>query len=715
MSGIFKLNREVQFEFILGPDWAGETIGNMDIVLTRPSGVATYTNGGATSIIPPTSTTQGVIFYTWTPDVVGLWTVDLMKGAGDAAVSLHRADVWVIDIPVTEWDNCVRTPPIMYGAFENWRMKHQILGTDWDAAAFGALTSASMAFYTYGLDICDAGSKVFFTMKGTTYSELVRLDLSTPYDLSTATYHSQGPIGTEGGFTNNNIKISPNGTELFYFVVTGGSKALHSFDFDTAWDPTVINAASKQTYTATYDLVMTTCSTIGNDFFSYNNTGPNSPGKIIHHHNPTDPWSASNFAASGDTFTIGGIAPMSEATIGHGATPEPYSLASSDDGEFHYIMCNYNTYLIPDACFVFRTPTPWDLTTAYFLDITTDPAMPEPGFLGMWGKVGERCKQFWVREFVGDNDFYVLNFGSSVQTAICQYHLGTEGFFKRENLQGDEFNDKTGGATVTSSDFSQIHGLWMGDDYLYLTASNSIYQFQFNVSGSYDILDMNYIQSHNVGIVSTGIFFNNDGTKMILGGSTVLYGYTLSTAWDISTAVLDSTTSTPPINTNIAGAISPDGGTYFTMDSDTITEITMSTGWDVSTQSVSTGYTFDISSLKNEPPDTNVRRWSGTGFPIVSAASFNDDGTKLAVVYGYNTVDPDINGDCIYIIDLTAPYSLAGTPTITNASDPYDMFGTKGINTKSLWWRSAEATFLSTHRESHPNSELCVHQIVTAI
>ena len=88
----------------------------------------------------------------------------------------------------------------------------------------------------------------------------------------------------------------------------------------------------------------------------------------------------------------------------------------------------------------------------------------------------------------------------------------------------------------------------------------------------------------------TGLFIGSAGTKMYVNGSTGddVNEYTLGTAWDITTATFVTTFSTSAQDTNPQDIFfKPDGLSMFVIGStnDTVFQYTLSTAWDISTAS----------------------------------------------------------------------------------------------------------------------------------
>ena len=137
-----------------------------------------------------------------------------------------------------------------------------------------------------------------------------------------------------------------------------------------------------------------------------------------------------------------------------------------------------------------------------------------------------------------------------------------------------------------------------------------------------------------------GIAFNSDGTKAYLTGTTngFVYQYSLSTAWDVSTATYDS------ISLNLNGQDSTpaaiefrtDGSKFYIvgMDNDSIYQYSMSTPWDLSTAS------YDSVAFNFTGEDGNVL-----------SAHFSDDGSQLVMLGSAS--------DTIYQYVLSTPWDIS--------------------------------------------------------
>jgi len=165
------------------------------------------------------------------------------------------------------------------------------------------------------------------------------------------------------------------------------------------------------------------------------------------------------------------------------------------------------------------------------------------------------------------------------------------------------------------------------------TQNDSVYRY--DLSTAYDVSTASYVSTFSVATQNTtpsGLFFKADGTKMYVVGQTSpqsIYQYTLSTAWDITSAVFTSSFSVSGqeiFPKNIF--FSPDGTKLFNPGGagDDVNEYDLSTSWDISTASFLRS--FSVASQETSPTGL----W------------FKSDGSKMYVmgsatdtIYQYST------------------------------------------------------------------------------
>ncbi len=235
---------------------------------------------------------------------------------------------------------------------------------------------------------------------------------------------------------------------------------------------------------------------------------------------------------------------------------------------------------------------------------------------------------------------------------------------------------------------------------------------EYHMTTAFDVSTATFDSSFNVSgqeVYPHGLAFNTDGTKMFVSGYAGhdVNEYTLSTAWDVSTASFVDSFSISSQDTQVRGlAFSNDGTKMFITGNvgDTLEEYTLTTGYDVSTASHTDS--MDISSYDNDPrgiafnsdgsrmffhgqQNDQIHEFTlGTAYDIststyiganslgsfdtgAEAIVFNKDGSKLFVSGNDgNTVDE---------YSLTSPFSLynvsgenTGDVIDTSSTDNYD-------------------------------------------
>jgi DNA-binding beta-propeller fold protein YncE len=157
---------------------------------------------------------------------------------------------------------------------------------------------------------------------------------------------------------------------------------------------------------------------------------------------------------------------------------------------------------------------------------------------------------------------------------------------------------------------------------MYVMGANSDTVYQYTLSTAWDVTTATYAsKSFSVTTQDTvpqGLFFGDSGTKLYVVGTTndTVYQYTLSTAWDISTASYASLSFSVAAQETTPRALffKPDGTKMFVLGTfgDDVNEYDLSTAWNVSTASF-------------------VRVSAAVGEATPTGLWFKDDGTKMYV------------------------------------------------------------------------------------
>jgi hypothetical protein len=229
-----------------------------------------------------------------------------------------------------------------------------------------------------------------------------------------------------------------------------------------------------------------------------------------------------------------------------------------------------------------------------------------------------------------------------------------------------DFKFKLTGASITTG-FDISNGSWDGAEFnlnvsgqdtgtmeitfnnngekLYMIGESSDSVYQYTLTTAFDLSTASYDSvSLSVGSQDSlprGITFNNVGTKMyMIGFNDIVYQYTLTTAFDLSTASWDGSS----YNFSVASQLSQPQALLFNNDgsklyvignnTDTIFQYSLSTNYEVSSASYDS-VSFSVSTQDDVP----------------LSFSFNNEGTKIFVMGNEN--------DTVYQYGLTTAFDLS--------------------------------------------------------
>lgn len=207
----------------------------------------------------------------------------------------------------------------------------------------------------------------------------------------------------------------------------------------------------------------------------------------------------------------------------------------------------------------------------------------------------------------------------------------------------------------------------------WIAGDNNNRIYQYSLSTANDISSATY-DNKNVSVNTqdtavNDVFFSSDGTKMYIAGNTndTIYQYTLTTAWDVSTASYANKSKLVSDSMNdVFGIFFKPDGTKMYICGTGVAEYSLSTAWDVSTAS----FTIDKSTSSQDSLPTQV--W------------FKDDGTRMFII-GNST-------DKIYQYNLSTAWSVSSatysnvsfTPTTTGLEEGWNGLAFNSNGTK-MW------------------------------
>jgi len=449
--------------------------------------------------------------------------------------------------------------------------------------------------YEYNLDWVDGSPTPWYLPAGTLAGNLVGY-----YDVSTAESVVE------------DLFFSPDGTKMY--IVGSGGDEVNQYDLSTAW---TISSAS---YTQNFSVAAQETQPTG-IFFKPDGLKMFIVGKSI------DSVCEYSLSTAWDISTASYIQNFSVTT----EDTLPESLFFSSDGTKMYVMGDsgndINQYTLSTA---------WDISTSSYTrnySVAAKDTSPKGIFFKTDGSkffvAGVATAQIYTY-LIGDGFFNV----STEETT-------PEGlFFKPDGTKmyiigstGDEVNEYSLSTAwdISTSSYTQNYsvaakesaprGLCFSSDgtYMYHTG-NSDFVHQYTLSTPWNISTASFTRSFNraatAGTQCYDVQFKTDGTIMYVLSDTndAVYQYTLSTAWNISTAGSPTSYSISSQDTDPRAIFFGDDGAKMYLSgaqNDSIYEYDLSTPWNVTTASYLQKYFVR--------PETSQ----------LSGIFWNDDGTKF--------------------------------------------------------------------------------------
>lgn len=256
-----------------------------------------------------------------------------------------------------------------------------------------------------------------------------------------------------------------------------------------------------------------------------------------------------------------------------------------------------------------------------------------------------------------------------------------------------------------SSQSTSITGVEWGNGgaKLYTVGVENNYVYEYDASTAYDVTSLTFVQSYNVtGQTSAphDVTFNETGDRMFVSSTLGdgVYQYSLSTAWDVSTASFDQ-------STDISGSVSQARGVewgaagdkvfFADFGNENIAEYDAGTPYNIS--SLTLNRTLDVSSEDTGPSGL---AWKPDGERLYMSGTSNDN------IYQYNTswngsttssstdTSADVAGTVVDQNGQPAEHvqvEIKGIDTDTPASQYTNI---SGRNVKEIWDADAPEEFL---------------------
>jgi len=506
------------------------------------------------------------------------------------------------------------------------------LSTAWD------LSTASYASKSFSIPdtvprdftFNNDGTKFYYV--GSSADTVYRYSLSTAYDISTASTDNKSLyVGSQAG-TPTGIEFKSDGTKLY--VCDGGTDTIYQYSLSTAFDVS----------TGSYDSVSFSFSSQGTNtqsiFFTPDGTSLfvcDTANDAVYKYSLSTAWDVSTLSYANESFSLAG-------------QDDPFSVAFKSDG-----MKMYMVGITNDTVYQYSTgtATTLDLSTGNYFShtpsVNTLFAFSNPPASGTAAGFALALTGANVGETY---DLANASYDSVSFSYKSQEEQGTDIFFKPDGTvlyimgeTGDDINQYSLSTAWDISTASYVQnfsvasqetsprGLFFKTDgtKMYVCGISGDDVNEYSLSTAWDISTASYVQNFSVSAQETApgaIFFKPDGTKMFIGGAIGddVNEYSLSSAWDISTASYSQNFSISSQETNIGGLqFLSDGSKMFVVGGggDAVFQYSLTTGWDVSTASYDS-VSFSVASQATAPV----------------GLFFKSDGTKMYVI--------DVVQDAVY-------------------------------------------------------------------
>lgn len=554
-----------------------------------------------------------------------------------------------------------------------------------------------------GLDFNSDGTKMFVV--GNANDNVYEYSLSTGFDVSTSSYVRSFSISAKET-SPSGLKFSTDGTKMF-ILGEFGSATVHEYALSTAFN---ISTAS----------FVSSFSVSSNDSeprdIDFNNDGT----KMFLVGNQTN--SALEYSLA-TAFTISSASFVDSFSVSSQEST-PTGICFNSDGSKMFVVGtssdDVNEYSMGSTAFptgYHPVHTTASIDSTYWTDINSMTADQAAGDGNVYYAISTDGRTTWtvIDNTDGERDIVRNNAGTWQYNSNGTYAsetwtnatTNTELAALAEAMEGAS---ETVGYLLANASYDSItfattsqatapRGVAFKSDgtkmYVVDFTNKAIYQYSLSTAwnqstATYDSVSFSVnSQTPNSGF---GIEFKPDGTAFYISDSitNIVYQYSLSTAWDLSTASYASKSfNASSQDTDVRGARLGNSGTKLYIlgnTNDTVFQYTLSTAWDISTAS------YDSKSFSVLSQDNNVL-----------GLALNPSGTKLFI--------GGSNSDSIYEYSLstawdisTASYSSISLSVASQAATPVDLvFGNSGTKLYLIDYSNDQIERYSTSSASYPN------------
>jgi 6-phosphogluconolactonase (cycloisomerase 2 family) len=404
----------------------------------------------------------------------------------------------------------------------------------------------------------------------------------TDPDIANASYDSVSFSVSTQDTVPRTATFKDDGTKMY--MLGQNSDEIHQYSLSTAWD---LSTASYDS--VTFDVSTQTgfaaefwWSTDGDYFYVVDIIG----SAVIFQYNLTTAWDLSTASYANKSFD-----PSEEAT--------PIIIGFKSDGTKVYIGGNVN-----DTLYQYSLSTAWDISTASYDSKSLDYSSQLGNSQGLF--ISPNGDKVWIVGAYNENTVYEYGLTTPWDMSTGSYSSISKTLSQDNNIQSLFFK----------SDGSKLYAMGGQNDTIYQYSTAAVAWTTPDIANaSYDSVSLSVSSEENFG---HDIFFKPDGTKLYMVGTQGddVNEYSLSTAWDLSTASYSQNFSVSTEEAGPSGIFFKDDGTkmYITGQfGQDVNEYNLSTAWDISTASYS--QLFSVSAQVSIP----------------RAIFFKGDGTKMFI------------------------------------------------------------------------------------
>ena len=435
------------------------------------------------------------------------------------------------------------------------------LSRPWDVSSSSYIRAQSVAAQETiptGLFFKPDGTKMYIV--GRQNVEVIEYNLSTAWDVSSETYSTFFSVNSQE--TNpQDLFFKPDGTKMY---VVGGTDAVYEYSLSTAW------SVSSASYVQSFSVAAQDSNPQGL-FFKPDGTTMyilGEAGDDVNEYSLSTAWDVSSASFSGKVFSVASqdsfptgifFKPDGGAFYVVGRTSDavyqyslnglsvsanelyPYGVFFKPDGTKMYVSGN-----IGDDVDEYNLSTAWDIFSATYVQSFSFSAQSTN-----------------VRDIFFKPDGTKMYMIEVINDSVFEYNLSAAWDVSSATYGGSSFSV----ALQEGNPFSIF--LKPDGTKMYVTGSDSDAVHEYNLSTAWDVSSASFLQSFSVSaqeLSPSGVFFKDDGAKMYISGTAGddINEYSLSTAWDVSSASYTQNFSLMA-QTNNPGNIffKPDGTQFF--------------------------------------------------------------------------------------------------------------------------------------------------------